>query len=94
MAELEERLRGELSVMLDRIRGAGGGVMFEEFPGAIEDLDGGDPTEDDRSATRRALIERADDLAETLERIPARRGRDVRMTMSLRSGWFPSWRWP
>jgi hypothetical protein len=69
MAELEERLRGELSAVLDRIRGAGGGVMFEEFPGAIEDLGGDDPTEDDRSATRRALIERANDLAETLKRI-------------------------
>ena len=69
MAELEEQLRGELSAVLDRIRGAGGGVMFEEFPGAIEDLGGSDPPEDDRSVTRRALIERANDLAETLERI-------------------------
>jgi hypothetical protein len=69
MAELEERLRGELSAVLDRIRGAGGGVMFEEFPGAIEDLGGSDSAEDDGSATRRALIERANDLAETLERI-------------------------
>jgi hypothetical protein len=69
MAELEEQLRGELSAVLDRIRGAGGGVMFEEFPGAIEDLGGSDPAEDDGSATRRALIEQANDLAETLERI-------------------------
>jgi len=69
MAELEERLRGELSTVLDGIRRAGGGVMFEEFPGAIEDLGGADPMEDDRSASRRALIERADDLAEPLERI-------------------------
>jgi hypothetical protein len=69
MAELEEQLRGELSAVLDRIRGAGGGVMFEEFPGAIEDLGGSDPAEDDHSATRRALIEQANDLAETLERI-------------------------
>jgi hypothetical protein len=69
MAELEEQLRGELSAVLERIRGAGGGVVFEEFPGAIEDVGGADPTPDDRSATRRALIERADDLAETLERI-------------------------
>jgi hypothetical protein len=69
MAELEERLRGELSAVLDRIRGAGGGVMFEEFPGAIEDLGGSDPAEDDRSAARRALIDQANDLAETLERI-------------------------
>jgi hypothetical protein len=44
-------------------------VVFEEFPGAIEDVGGADPTRDDRSATRRALIERANDLAETLERI-------------------------
>jgi hypothetical protein len=69
MAELEEQLRGELSAVLDQIRGAGGGVMFEEFPGAIEDLGGSDPAEDDRSAARRALIEQANDLAETLERI-------------------------
>ena len=69
MAEFEEQLRGELSAVLDRIRGAGGGVMFEEFPGAIEDLGGSDPAEDDRSAARRALIERANDLAETRERI-------------------------
>ncbi len=69
MAELEGRLRGELSTVLDGIRRAGGGVMLEEFPGAIEDLGGADPMEDDRSASRRALIERADDLAETLERI-------------------------
>jgi hypothetical protein len=55
--------------VLARIRGAGGGVMFEEFPGAIEDLGGSEPAEDDRSAIRRALIERANDLAETLERI-------------------------
>jgi len=64
MAELEERLRGELSTVLDGIRRAGGGVMFEEFPGAIEDL-----------GNRRALIERADDLAETLERIRHGEGR-------------------
>ena len=69
MAQLEEQLRGELSAVLDRIRGTGGGVVFEEFPGAIEDVGGADPTRDDRSATRRALIERANDLAETLERI-------------------------
>jgi hypothetical protein len=34
-----------------------------------ERLRGADPTEDDRSATRRTLIERANDLAETRERI-------------------------
>jgi len=69
MAEFEERLRGELSTVLDGIRRAGGGILFEEFPGAIEDLGVADLTEDDRSITRRALIGRANDLAETLERI-------------------------
>src|SRR5260370_14682440 len=41
MAQLEEQLRGELSAVLDRIRGAGGGVAFEEFPRAVSDVGGG-----------------------------------------------------
>ena len=70
MAQLEEQLRGELSAVLDRIRGAGGGVVFEEFPGAPEI----DPMDDNSSAVRLALIDEANKLAETLERI--RRGEE------------------
>lgn len=72
--EIEERLRGELSDVLDLIRRAGGGVVFEEFPGAAESAVQADPVDDDSSAVRRALIDEANKLAEALERI--RRGED------------------
>jgi hypothetical protein len=65
----EERLRGELSAVLDLIRGVGGGVVFEEFPEPLEDASGADMTSDDRAVMRRALIEQANNLAETLERM-------------------------
>jgi len=68
----EERLRGELSAVLDLIRGAGGGVVFEEFPEPLEDVSRADMASDDRVVMRRALIEQANSLAETLERM--RRG--------------------
>jgi hypothetical protein len=74
MTEVEGRLRGELRDVFDRIRRVGGGVVFEEFPGAFEDASNGGPTDDDGSATRRALIDEANKLGETLERI--RRGED------------------
>ena len=68
--EFAERLRGELSGLLDVIHRAGGGVVLEEFPGALEEdardaetLDGGN------SAVRGALIEEANRLAEMLERL-------------------------
>jgi hypothetical protein len=72
MTLIEEGMRGELGQVLELIREAGGGVEFEEFPGALEDVVRIGPTGDDRSAMRRALIAQANDLAETLERI--RRG--------------------
>lgn len=74
MAESEDRLRGELSDVLDLIRRAGGGLVFEEFPEAIEDAPRADPMDDSSSAVRRALIDEANRLAETLDRI--RRGED------------------
>jgi hypothetical protein len=51
--------------MLDLIRQAGGGVVFEEFSDAPEDGGGS-------SAVQLALIDEANKLAERLERI--RRG--------------------
>jgi hypothetical protein len=36
-AQTAERLRGELSDLLELIRRAGGGVVFEEFPGDLEE---------------------------------------------------------
>ena len=72
MTRIEERLRGELSEVLDLIRRAGGGVVFEEFPGALET----DPVDDNSSAIRLALIDEANELAETLERIRCGDGLD------------------
>lgn len=72
MTPREEGMRGALGEVLELIRRAGGGVVFEEFPGALEDVTRIDPAGDDRSRMRRALIDQANDLAETRERI--RRG--------------------
>jgi len=81
MAESGERLRGELSDTLELIRRAGGGVVFEEFPG---DLEENAPQPDEAGAgrageareascvTQRMLIDEANRLAETLDRL--RRG--------------------
>jgi hypothetical protein len=81
MAEIAERRRGELSDMLELIRRAGGGVVFEEFPGDLEDntlqpveVDAGGAGEarEASPATQRMLIDEANRLAETLDRL--RRG--------------------
>ena len=72
MTGIDVRLRGELSDVFDLIRRVGGGVVFEEFPGAFEDASKADPTDDNGSAIRRAFIDEANKLAETLER--SRRG--------------------
>ena len=69
MTPMEEGMRGELGEVLELIRQAGGGLVFEDFPGALEDVSRIDPTSDDRSSMRRALIDQADRLAETLERM-------------------------
>jgi len=37
MMEIVERLREELKELLDAIRAAGGGIVLEEFPGALSD---------------------------------------------------------
>jgi hypothetical protein len=80
VAESAERLRGELSDMLELVRLAGGGVVFEEFPGDLEEdglaaeADAGRASEarDTSRATQRILIDEANRLAETLDRL--RRG--------------------
>jgi hypothetical protein len=69
MTPLEEGMRGELGEVLELIRQAGGGVLFEDYPGAIEDCARVGPTRDNSSPTRPTLIEQANDLAERLERI-------------------------
>lgn len=81
MAENAERLHRELSETLELIRRAGGGVVFEEFPGDLEenafqlgeaDADHPGDASGANRVTQRILIEEANRLAETLERL--RRG--------------------
>jgi hypothetical protein len=73
--EFAERLRGELSGLMDVIHRTGGGVVFEEFPGALEeDTRDAKLRDGESSALRRALIEEANRLSEMLETL--RHGED------------------
>ena len=68
--EFLERLRGELSGLLDVIHRAGGGVVFEEFPGSLEEgTSSAEPLDGESSAARDALIEEANRLAEALQQL-------------------------
>ena len=78
MEEIRQRLEVELNHTVERIRRLGGAVLLEEFPGAV-----GDSTpladevdvislNEDREmsfATRSRLVERANKLAEALDRL-------------------------
>ncbi len=78
MEEIRQRLESELNHTMGRIRQLGGAVILEEFPGAVGD---NSPLADevdvirlneDREmsfATRSLLVERANKLAEALERL-------------------------
>ena len=76
--EVRERIEKELGSVMDRLRQLGGAVVVEEFPGAIGDSDPvADPADrvqvhEEREvtlATRSLLVERANRLAEALERL-------------------------
>ena len=78
MDEIRKRLENELSHTVNRIRRTGGAVVFEEFPGVFGDntplADEVDLIQlnEDREmsfATRSMLVERANKLAEALERL-------------------------
>lgn len=78
MDEIRKRLELELSHTMGRIRRMGGGVVFEDFPGAVGDntplADEVDVirVNEDREmtfATRSLLVERANKLALALERL-------------------------
>ena len=78
MDEIRERIEKELGSVMDRLRQLGGAVIIEEFPGALGDNSPfSDPTEEvqvqgEREvsfATRSLLVERANRLAEALERL-------------------------
>jgi len=78
MKGIAERLREELDKTMGRIRRMGGGVVFEEFPGALEanaheadqvDASRASEERETSSATRRVLIDKANKLAEALQRL-------------------------
>jgi RNA polymerase-binding transcription factor DksA len=78
MDDIRQRLESELSHTMDRIRHMGGAIVLEDFPGAAGD---NTPLADevdvirlneDREmsfATRSLLVERANKLAEALDRL-------------------------
>jgi DnaK suppressor protein len=76
--EVRDRIEKELGSVMERLRQLGGAVVVEEFPGAVGDNSPfADPTEEvqvqgEREvsfATRSLLVERANRLAEALERL-------------------------
>jgi len=78
MDELRDRIEKELGSVMNRLRQLGGAVVIEEFPGALGDNSPfSDPTEEvqvqgEREvsfATRSLLVERANRLAEALDRL-------------------------
>ena len=78
--QVRERIERELASAMDRLRQLGGAVVIEEFPGAVGDtgpvadsVDRGQIHEEREVtlATRSRLVERANRLAEALERLTA-----------------------
>ena len=78
MDEIRQRLESELNHTMDRLRQLGGAIVLEEFPGAVGDnttlADEVDVIRlnEDREmsfATRSLLVERANKLADALERL-------------------------
>ena len=78
MDEVRDRIEKELASLMDRLRQLGGAVVMEEFPGALGDntplADPADKAQvhGDREvglATRGLLVERANRLAEALDRL-------------------------
>lgn len=67
--EARERIEKELGSVMDRLHQIGGAVVVEEFPGAIGDNSPVADPADRAQATRSLLVERANRLAEALERL-------------------------
>lgn len=83
MDEVRQRIEQELQSVMDRLRQLGGAVVIEDFPGPVGDnhssVNPADKTQlrEEREASlaiRSLLLERANRLAEALERL--REGRD------------------
>lgn len=79
MDQVRDRIEKELGSVMDRLRQLGGGVVIEVYPGALDDNDlpFADPMEEVQVqqqreigfATRSLLVERANRLAEALQRL-------------------------
>ena len=74
MYEIRERLEQELRGVMDRLRQLDGAVVIEEFPGGADNSASPDPWDDVQVrevsfATRDLLVERANRLADALERL-------------------------
>jgi DnaK suppressor protein len=80
METIEHTLQGELYRTIERLKGLGGAVVFEDYPGALEEDGqsdgGGDAVSlgDERERTLEArgrLVERVNRLAQAIERVRA-----------------------
>ena len=78
MDAIKHALQGQLEETIERLKGMGGAVVFEDYPGALEDDGQGDAGGDGASITgerelafdvRGRLVERANRLAEALDRL-------------------------
>jgi RNA polymerase-binding transcription factor DksA len=78
MDQIASALQGELQRTVDRLKGLGGAVMLEDDPGTLEEGDQGEIGGDAERATaerelsfavRSLLVERANRLAEVLDRL-------------------------
>jgi RNA polymerase-binding transcription factor DksA len=78
MDTIKNALHGQLQQTIDRLKGMGGAVIFEDYPGALEEDGQGEAGGDAASlsveqelafAARGRLVERANRLAEALERL-------------------------
>jgi RNA polymerase-binding transcription factor DksA len=71
-------LHGQLQQTIDRLKGMGGAVIFEDYPGALQEEGQGEAGGDSASlsveqeltfAVRGRLVERANRLAQALDRL-------------------------
>ena len=80
METIEHTLQGELRQTIERLRGLGGAVVFEDYPGALEEDGQGDAGGDAVSLgeererifeARDRLVDRVNRLAVAIERVRA-----------------------
>ena len=78
MDAIKHALQEQLEETIERLKGLGGAVVFEDYPGALEDDSQGDAGSDAASIgeerelafeVRGRLVERANRLAEALDRL-------------------------